>query len=113
MRIHDAHFHTATDQGGIVSHTITVGATTGDRFDRAEREGWILANEKTVAWAEVCVHERQWAPVETLGLHVRRGEPGRQAAVACLDGLLEAAWEIIESGWDHSTARGKIVGRAV
>ena len=112
MRIHYVHIDTDVHEG-IECRVIAVGATTPERFDEAQHEGGNLADEKTFAWAEVrsCTHP--WAPTETMGVHVQRGNPGREDALACLQGLLEAAWEIVDGGLDLSAARTKVIGRAV
>ncbi len=61
---------------------------------------------------EAFVQERKRG-VAPLGVHVMRGNPGREEALACLGGLLASAWEISDGGHDLSAARAKVVGRAV
>lgn len=112
MHIHYVSIDTELHEG-TEWRVITVHATTSSRFEQARREGWNLADEKTFAWAELRTCTHHWAPRETMGVHVMRGNPGRQEALACLVGLLESAWEIDDGGLDRSAARAKVVGRAV
>ena len=112
MHIHHVSIDTEL-HNGTEWRVITVGATTSSRLAKARREGWNLADEKTFAWAELRTCTHHWAPRETMGVHVMRGNPGREEALACLGGLLASAWEISDGGHDLSAARAKVVGRAV
>ncbi|MDX2093341.1 MAG: hypothetical protein SFX73_36190 [Kofleriaceae bacterium] len=49
--------------------------------------------------------------VETVGFHVDRTEALRANAIAAIPGLLAAAWEIRDGGWDLVTANARLVGR--
>ena len=92
MYINDVSIDTEHHEG-VECRVTYVGATTASRFKEARREGSNLADEKTLAWAELRTYARHWAPRETMGVHVMRENPGREEALACLRGLLASAWE--------------------
>jgi hypothetical protein len=101
LRIH----HVRVDPGEVL-----VGATTIERWDWELEDAATAVNATDLVWVHLELGGPSTATTETIGLFPGRGTPERVAALSVIPALLDAAWRIVDEGWDSDRARREIYG---
>lgn len=101
LRIH----HVRVDAGEVL-----VGATTIQRWDWELEDGAMAVNATDLVWVHLERGGPSTAIVETIGLFPGRGTSERVAALRVIPALLDAAWRVVDEGWDVERARRELYG---
>ncbi|MCB9592659.1 MAG: hypothetical protein H6719_07995 [Sandaracinaceae bacterium] len=90
---------------------VHLGATTEERWAWELEDGAASAvNATDLVWVTITRPPPGRASAETIGLFPGRGSPEREAALAAIPALLEAAWRVLDGGWDAGRAHDELYG---
>ena len=95
----------------VTEQEIHLGATTEERWRWELEQGAPSAvNATDLIWVTLQRGRPGIAVTETIGLFPGRGTAERAAALQILGPLLDAAWRVVDEGWDAGAAHEHLYG---